>query len=65
LGKDAQKSFRKNSNSPPIPNQTFLQVSKEVHRQIALILSNAASLKKLLRTQSSQLKDESLARYQS
>jgi len=46
------------------PNETFLRHSKEVHGLIAALLSNAANIKKLVRTQSSQLKDETKARFQ-
>lgn len=45
------------------PNETFLRVSKEVHGLIVALLSNAANIKKLVRTQSSQLKNETKARF--
>ncbi|MBI5751533.1 MAG: hypothetical protein HZA59_05235 [Hydrogenophilales bacterium] len=47
-----------------LPNETFLRVSKEVHGLIAALLSNAANIKKLVRTQSSQLKGETKTRFQ-
>ena len=45
------------------PNETFLRVSKEVHGLIAALLSNAANIKKLIRTQPSPLKGETKARF--
>lgn len=45
------------------PNETFLRHSKEVHGLIASLLSDAANIKKLIRTQSSPLKGERNARY--
>ncbi len=46
------------------PNETFLRESKDIHSLIAALLSNAANIKKLVRTQSSHLKGETKARFQ-
>ena len=45
------------------PNETFLRVSKEVHGLIASLLSDAANIKKLLRTRPSQRGGESKIAY--
>ena len=45
------------------PNETFLRVSKEVHGLIASLLSDAANIKKLLRTRASRRDGESKVAY--
>jgi hypothetical protein len=41
------------------PNETYLRVSKDIHGLIASLLSNAANIKKLLRTRTSRMDGES------